>query len=69
MPELIVEEGNMSHPGMSPFFAEAKEVSSGRYQAQLQFWMAGDWELMLHIKLPGGQTIEGQVDVKGVRAK
>ena len=63
----LTVEGDMSHPGMSPFFAEAKEVSSGRYQAQLQFEMAGDWVLLLHIKLPGGQTIERQVNVKGVR--
>jgi hypothetical protein len=65
----LTVEGDMSHPGMRPVFAEAKEVSRGRYQAQLQFEMAGDWVLLLHIKLPGGQTIERQVDVKGVRAE
>jgi len=62
-------EGDMSHPGMSPVFADAKELPDGRYQAQLRFSMAGDWVVILHIKLPNGQTLERQVDVKGVRSK
>jgi len=65
----ISVEGEMSHPGMSPVFAEAEELSGGRYRARLEFAMAGDWVLLLHIKLPGGQTLERQVDVKGVEAK
>ncbi len=59
----------MLHPGMTPAFAESREVVSGRYQAQIDFSMAGDWVLLLHIKLPGGQMVERQIDVKGVRAK
>ncbi len=59
----------MSHPGMSPVFAESKEVTGGQYQANINFAMAGDWVLVLHIKLPDGQTLERQIDVKGVRAK
>jgi hypothetical protein len=59
----------MSHPGMSPVFGEAKELPGGRYQAQLQLAMAGDWVLLLHFTLPGGQALDQQVDVKGVRAK
>jgi hypothetical protein len=66
--QLIVE-GDMSHPGMSPVFGEAKELPGGRYEAQLQFAMAGDWVLLLHFTLPGGQALDRQVDVKGVRAK
>lgn len=66
--QLIVE-GDMSHPGMSPVFGEAKELPGGRYQAQLQLAMAGDWVLLLHFTLPGGQALDRQVDVKGVRAK
>ena len=59
----------MSHPGMSPVFAESSEVASGRYQAHIDFSMAGDWVLLLHIKLPDGETVERQIDVKGVRTK
>jgi hypothetical protein len=65
----LTVEGDMSHPGMSPVFAESKEAAGGRYQASVNFAMAGDWVLLLHIKLPGGQTLERQIDVKGVRAK
>jgi len=65
----LIVEGDMAHPGMSPVFGEAKELPGGRYQAQIQFAMAGDWVLLLHITLPGGQALDRQVDVKGVRSK
>ncbi len=57
----------MSHAGMSPLFAEAKETEPGRYQASVQFQMAGDWVLLLHVTLPGGKKLERQIDVRGVR--
>ena len=57
----------MSHAGMSPVFADAKEVDAGRYQAHLEFAMAGDWVILLHVTLPGGKKLERQIDVRGVR--
>jgi len=57
----------MSHPGMSPRFAEAKETEPGRYQANLEFQMAGDWVILLHVALPGGTKLERQIEVRGVR--
>jgi len=57
----------MSHAGMSPIFGEAKEVEPGRYQAHLTFEMAGDWVILLHVILPGGQKLERPIDVRGVR--
>src|ERR1039458_551734 len=60
-------EADMSHPGMSPVFGEAKEVRPGLYQAQLEFGMAGDWVILLHVALPGGQKLERQFDVRDVR--
>lgn len=65
----LTVEGDMTHAGMSPVFAEAKEVEPGRYEAHIDFTMAGDWALLLHIRLPDGQMIERQIDVKGVRDK
>jgi hypothetical protein len=65
----LTVEGDMSHPGMSPVFAESREVAGGRYQAHIDFAMAGDWVLLLHIQLTGGEAVERQIDVKGVRAK
>jgi len=63
----IAVEADMSHAGMSPLFGTAKEVQTGRYQAHLEFPMAGDWVVLLHITLPGGKKLERQMDLKGVR--
>jgi YtkA-like len=64
----VAVEADMSHPGMAPVFADAQEVEPGRYQAHLTFAMAGDWVILLHITLPGGQKLERQIEVRGVRA-
>lgn len=63
----VTVEADMSHAGMSPKFAEAKERETGRYQAHLEFQMAGDWVILLHVTLPGGKKLERQIDVRGVR--
>ena len=63
----IAVEADMSHAGMSPKFAEAKEAYPGRYQAHLEFQMAGDWIILLHVTLPGRKKLERQIDVRGVR--
>jgi hypothetical protein len=65
----IMVEADMSHPGMSPRFAEAKEVAPGNYRAPIEFSMAGDWVVLLHIKLADGRKIERQMDVRGVQPK
>jgi YtkA-like len=63
----ITIEADMSHPGMSPLFAEAKEAEPGRYQAPLQLQMAGHWVILLHVTLPDGKRLERQIDVRGVQ--
>jgi hypothetical protein len=65
----IAIETDMSHAGMSPGFAEAKEAEAGRYKAPLEFQMAGDWVILLHVTLPRGTKLERQIDVRGVRPK
>jgi hypothetical protein len=65
----IAIEADMSHAGMSPLFAEAKETEPGRYQAHWEFPMAGDWVILLHVTLPSGEKLERQIDVRGVRPK
>ena len=62
----IMVEADMSHPGMSPIFAEANESAPGSYRAYINFNMGGDWVLLLHINLADGRKIERQVDVRGV---
>jgi len=65
----IAIETDMSHVGMSPGFAEAKEAEAGRYKGPLEFQMAGDWVILLQVTLPDGTKLERQIDVRGVRPK
>jgi len=62
----VTVEGNMSHPGMAPVFAEAKETGSGQFQASLDLGMRGSWVVLLHVRLADGKTVERQIalDVK-----
>lgn len=62
-------EGNMSHPGMRPVFASAREVSPGTYEAPLELTMGGDWFLLVDARLPDGGTLHRQVDLPGVRSQ
>ncbi|HEX2268168.1 MAG TPA: FixH family protein [Pyrinomonadaceae bacterium] len=59
-------EGNMSHPGMTPVFAEAAEVEPGRYRANLELSMAGDWHVAVQVTLRDGRKFEREFEIKGV---
>ncbi len=59
-------EGNMSHAGMSPVFANTQEVAPGEYWAKMELSMAGDWIILVHLTLPDGSTLERQFEIKGV---
>jgi hypothetical protein len=61
-------EGNMSHAGMVPVLATAREVAPGRYEAALDFTMAGDWFILVDVVLADGRSLERMVDVPGVQA-
>jgi hypothetical protein len=60
-------EGNMTHAGMTPSQAQPQEVAPGRYEAPLDFTMAGDWFILIRATLPDGRELERQVDVPGVK--
>lgn len=60
-------EGNMVHAGMTPTFSKPAEVAPGRYEAPLEFTMAGDWFILVKATLPDGRKVERQVDVRGVK--
>jgi hypothetical protein len=62
-------EGDMTHPGMAPVFGKATEGEQGRYSGRLDLPMGGDWVILMHVTLAGGQKVERQIDVKGLRAK
>lgn len=62
----VTLEGNMSHAGMAPVFAEAKEIGPGRYQSRITLTMAGDWYVIAHATLPDGRTLDQQFEIKEV---
>jgi YtkA-like len=59
-------EGTMSHAGMTPVFAEAKEIAPGRYRTNMNLPMAGDWIVMVHLTLADGRELERQFEIKEV---
>ena len=58
-------EGNMSHAGMAPVFANANEIEPGRYQTIVELSMAGDWSVMVHLTLADGRKLDRQFEIKG----
>jgi hypothetical protein len=60
-------EGNMSHAGMAPVFADAKEIQPGRYQANMELSMAGDWYVSVRVTLADGRQFDREIEIKGVR--
>jgi YtkA-like len=59
-------EGNMSHAGMTPVLAEAKEIGPGRYQANMKLTMAGDWDVLVLLTLPDGSEADQEFEIKDV---
>lgn len=59
-------EGNMSHAGMAPVFAEAKEIGPGQYRTNMKLSMAGDWYVLVHLILPDGRELEQEFEIKEV---
>lgn len=48
--------GDMTHAGMVPILASAKEVEQGLYASEgFEFTMAGDWIVTTEVKLPSGE--------------
>jgi hypothetical protein len=59
-------EGNMTHPGMAPVFAEARETDPGHYRAVIDLSMPGDWYIIAHARLPNGRAFDDQFELNGV---
>jgi len=62
----ITLEGNMSHGGMAPVFAEATEIAPGHYRAIMELSMAGDWFVQVHLSSSDGRKLDYQFEIKGV---
>lgn len=63
----ITLEGNMSHPGMVPVFADAREIEPGSYLSTMELSMAGDWSVVARMVLPDGRKLDYQFEIKEVR--
>lgn len=59
-------EGNMSHAGMAPVFADATEISPGQYRTKMNLSMAGDWHVLVHLTLPDGRELDREFEIKEV---
>ena len=59
-------EGNMSHAGMAPVFAVAKETEPGRYQSTVELSMAGDWFVLVTATLTDNRKYGRKFEIKGV---
>jgi YtkA-like protein len=59
-------EGNMSHAGMVPVFADATEIEPGRYRTVMELSMAGDWNVTVHLTLSDGRKLDHEFEIKGV---
>ena len=59
-------EGNMSHAGMTPVLAHARETEPGGYSSTIELSMAGDWYFVVHMTLTDGRKLERQFEIKGV---
>lgn len=62
-------EANMTHPGMAPVLARAREVTPGRYEAELALDMAGDWYFLVAARGTDGRVTERTIAVPGVRPR
>lgn len=63
---VVKLEGNMSHAGMAPVFAEAKETEPGSYRSTLDLSMAGDWYVHVQVTLRDNRIFGRQFEIKGV---
>ena len=56
----------MSHAGMAPVFADAKEIGPGQYRTNMKLSMAGDWYVLVHLTLADGRELEQEFEIKEV---
>lgn len=62
-------EAGMNHAGMVPELASAIALGQGRYAAEFELTMGGDWYLIFRGTLEDGTAFEEIDDLKGVAAR
>ena len=56
-------EGNMTHAGMVPIFAQSSAGPSGQYSVPFEWTMSGDWTVTVQVTLADGHRISQQFPV------
>lgn len=56
-------EGNMTHAGMVPVFAQTTGGENGRYTVPFEWTMGGDWFVTVEVTLENGQTISREFPI------
>lgn len=56
-------EGNMTHAGMVPVFAQASGGENGRYIVPFEWTMGGDWSVTIEVTLANGQVVSHEFPV------
>lgn len=62
-------EAGMNHAGMVPELAQATDLGQGRYAAEFELTMGGDWFLIFRGTLADGTGFEEIEDLRGVAAR
>ena len=62
-------EANMSHPGMQPSFTTARLEQPGRWLAELELTMGGDWVVLVTARLEDGRAIRRELRLPGVEPR
>lgn len=52
----VIVRGDMAHAGMRPVLATAIAQGDGRYRADFEWTMAGDWIVTVEATLPDGRV-------------
>jgi hypothetical protein len=56
-------EGNMTHAGMTPVFAQASGGEDGQYLIPFEWTMGGDWIVTVEVTLADGRAVTRQFTV------
>ena len=56
-------EGNMTHAGMTPVFAQASGGDNGQYLVPFEWTMGGDWIVTVEVTLADGRVVTRQFPV------
>lgn len=67
--ESVAIEGTMAHAGMTPTFAVARTAGPGRWRADLELTMPGDWFVVVDARLADGRRVHRELPLPAVEPR